>query len=420
MQDEGNAVSAVDKFFKNTWNAQRPVASKQAQQGMYQQPAANWQGNKQMHGFNSPILSIPPEQYAQYLQQYQHQRMLQHMHHQQQQHHYQQQIQHAARHQQHAQRSDSGQMPTSAATPIHPSAHPSVNLSQYHAQQQQQQELQQRPVALPGANGSTDPPARVASPSASHAPTGSSDSDSISNIGTTAPASDALPSSPLAADAAAADNEVATVADTSRLDSGDKTFSARDLQPDDVTGPQSAPSAAVGSTEGQAADPMLPNATPLHSASNPPSDPAMHESPSTANGMPPAVAMPAADAITATQGGQVGQPPSRPSADGLPSGAPLQHGPVLGQPVPPLMMPSMHFPGQSYGVPMPVASPNGRDMYPYGGMLMPMMPGMMLPPPPQQQNRTGRGNRANAVTSIAAGLSELATALYTKLLLLLP
>ena len=381
---------------------------------MYQQPAASWQGNKQMHGYNSPILSIPPEQFAQYLQQYQHQRMLQHLHHQQQQQQYQQHIQHVARHQQHVQRSDSGQMPTSVATSIHPPAHPSVNLSQYHAQQQQQQhQQQQRPVALASTNGSIDPPARSASPSISHAQTGSSDSDSISHPGTTASASDALPSLPLAADTAA-DSHAATAADTSRLDNVGKTISARPLQPDAFTGPLSAPSAAVGSTEGQAADPMQPNVAPSHSVSDPPSITATHEPPSTVSGMPPAVAMPAADAITAAQGGQAGHPPSRPSADGLPAGAPPQHGPLLGQPVPPLMMPSMQFPGQAYGVPMPVASANGRDVFPYGGMLMPMMPGMMLPPPPQQQTRAGRGNRANAVTSNAAGLPGLATALYTN------
>ena len=76
-------------------------------------------------------------------------------------------------------------------------------------------------------------------------------------------------------------------------------------------------------------------------------------------------------------------------------------------------MASMGYPVQGYG--MPMQSVNGRDMYQYGGLMVPMMPpGMMLPPPPQQQQqqhhqsrggRTGRGS--NMVTNGSGGLDPM-------------
>lgn len=393
-QDEADAVPAVDKFFKNTWNAQRPTASKQAQQGMHQQSAANWQGSKPMHGYNSPILSIPPEQYAQYFHQYQQQRMLQ-QHLQQQQ--YQQQAQHAARHQQHPQPPDSGQASASVTTSIHPSAHPSVNLSQYHAQQQQQQQ-QQRSVALPSSNGNVMPPARVTSPFAPHAQTGSS--HGIPQSSTAGPATTTPPPP-----AAGAEGTASNDADSDHLDIGEKAIDAclPPPPPDTFTGSQSAPDAPVRSPQEQAPDPSdpLPNATSArHSASQTPHAAAMQDATPAAERMPPAVSTPAADAITAAQGG-LGQP-------GSSSGSLPQHGPVLGQPFVPMMMPSMGYPGQPYGMPMPHSPGNGREVYPYGGMMVPMMLGTMFPPPPQQQqqqqNRAGRGGRPNAGSGTPAGL----------------
>lgn len=80
----------------------------------------------------------------------------------------------------------------------------------------------------------------------------------------------------------------------------------------------------------------------------------------------------------------------------------------MGQAVlPPMMLPSMGYPPghQAYGMPLPLPAGNGREVYPYGCMMVPMMPSMMLPPPPQQQIRAGRGGRGNAASANAAGLS---------------
>ena len=417
QQDEADAVPAIDKFFKNTWNAQRPSASTPAQQGQHQQPAANWPGgSKQMHGYTSPILSIPPEQYAQYLQQYQHQRMLQHLHHQQQQ--YQQQIQHATRHPQHAQRADSAQVSTAAAaTSIHPSAHPSFNLSQYHAQQQQQQQRWHGP--MPNSTGSIDPSGKPASPFVAHARTGSS--DSTAQPSTAGSAVDTQPSTPVAPDTAAAaaaaavDSSAGNGTDTDSFDHGEKAVDEKVPPPPpepSFSGSQSAPPANLGSPRSQMPDPSDPSSNGVsapHTALYPPHAAAMHENPPPASRMPSNVAMPAADAITAAQGGQVH------------SSSPAGHGgSVMGQPVP-MMMPSMGYPPghQAYGIPLALPSGNGREMHPYGGMMLPMMPGMMLPPPPQLQTRAGRGGRANAASANPAGLSALATTLCTISLTLL-
>ena len=373
-----------------------------------------------MHGYTSPILSIPPEQYAQYLQQYQHQRMLQHLHQQQQ---YQQQIQHATRHPQHAQRADPAQVSSAAATSIHPSAHPSVNLSQYHAQQQQQQRWH---GTMPSSSGSTDPPGKPASASFAHAQSGSS--DSLLQSTTTPSAVDTQPSMPVAPDAAApaihdgADNDVSV----DSFDGADKVLDERLPPPPPklaFTGPQSAPSTSLGSPRGQAGDPSDPSlhgSSAPHSASYPPHAAAMHDHPPSASRMPPAVAMPAADAITATQGGQI----HASSSDGAaPEGSPPgQGGSVMGQPVlPPMMMPSMGYPPghQAYGMPLPLPAGSGWEVYPYGCMMVPMMPGMMLPPPPQQQIRAGRGGRGSAPSANAAGWSVRPTAILCTTLLLL-
>ena len=373
-----------------------------------------------MHGYTSPILSIPPEQYAQYLHQYQHQRMLQHLHQQQQQ--YQQQIQHATRHPQHAQRAESAQASAAGANSIHPSAHPSLNLSQYHAQQQQHRWH----GAMPSSTGSIDPSGKPASPFA-HARTGSS--DSIAQPSTAGSAVDTRPSTPVAPDiaaaaAAAADNSADAGTDTDSLDPGDKARDEKLPPPSPpktaAPGPMSAPPVSLGSPRGQMPDPSDPSSdgtSAPHSASHPPDAAAMHETPPPVSPMPQSqshVAMPAADTITAAQGGQVH---ASSSAGGLPDGRPSGHGgTVMGQPVPPpLMMPSMGYPPghQAYGMPLALPAGNGREMYPYGGMMLPIMPGMMLPPPPQLQSRAGRGGRANAVSANPAGLSALPAILPT-------
>ena len=420
-QDEADAVPAIDKFFKNTWNAQRPSAPKPAQQGQQQQPAANWPGgSKQMHGYTSPILTIPPEQYAQYLQQYQHQRMLHHLHQQQQQ--YQQQIQHATRHPQHAKRADSAQVTFAAAPSIHPSAHPSVNLSQYHAQQQQQRWQ----GAMPSATSSMDSSGKPAAPFVAHVRTGSS--DSIAQPSTEGSAVDTQPPTPMAPDTAAAarDNSADNETDIGSFDNGEKALDNKLPPPPPksaFSGPQSEPPAIAGPPSGQ-----LPGASDLlstctsapHTAVHPPHTAAVHESPLPASCMPPNVAMPAADAITAAQGGRVH---ASSSAGGWLDGSPPRHGgTVMGQPVPPpMMMASVGYPPghQVYGMPLALPPGNGREMYPYGGMMVPMMPGMMLPPPPQLQTRAGRGGRANAASANPAGLAALAANLCTISLLLL-
>ena len=404
---------------------------------MYQQPAVHWHGNKQVPGYNSPILNIPPEQYAQYLQQYQHQRMLQHLHQQHLQQ--QQQFQQQARHQQHAQRPDSSTAPALAAAFIHPSVHPSVNLSQYHAQQQQLQ--------WSAPNGHVDPPARVASPFATHARPGStahpaSIRETASDSASSSPHAAADLAADAATDAAADANSTATGAEPHHLDSQAKSVDAKPLSlPAETSdGPQSAPTAVLRPPQDEAVDSAASGATSLHSASYPPHAASMHE-PSAARRLPPPIAMPAADAFTAAQDPQQGQAargpptlstqqgqgvsspstsaeqpiaqaprgPPPPSSSGL-DGSASQHASVQEPPSPSLMMPPMHFPGQAYGVPMPASPANGRDVFPYGGMMMPVMPGMMLPPPPHQQSRPGRGNRTTAAPASSAGVLELAAA----------
>ena len=257
---------------------------------------------------------------------------------------------------------------------------------------------------MPSSNGSIDPSVKLTSPFVTHARTGAT--DSIPQSSTARSAVDAQPSTPPGPDTAAADNDADNEADSDPIEHSEKALDAGLPPPprEAFSGPQSAPSIPLRPSKGQAADPSDPlftGSSAPHSTSYPPHATAMHEPPPSASRMPSTVAMPTADAITAAQGGQ-----SSSSAGLLAGGSPPQHaGPILGQPIPPMMMASLGYPGpQAYGMPLPVPSGSGREVYPYGGMMRPMMPGMMLPPPPQQQNRGGRGGRASTVSANPAGL----------------
>ncbi len=404
-QDEDDAVSAIDKFFKNTWNAQRPMA-KPSQQSMPHQPGASWQGIKSqpMHGYGSPVINIPPE-HLQYWQQYQQQRMLQHF--QQQQQQYQQQVQHAARQQHRAE-----QHPVAASAPS--SSHAAAMLSQYNMQLQQQQPNQrQQPHMMPSSNGHLEPPARVASPFAHHVRTDSS--ESFFQPGTP----DAAAQISNKAAVAAADDEEEEE-NRAEQPSHDRP---RPSSQEEVTAPSSVPSIPPDSPQHpalDAADAALDDASSLPNASYTPhhSIPSsmlsnMPAAASAATRLPSGIAMPAADAITAGQATSP-VPPAHQAAisSSLPTSAPASQ--LLQQQQPPSsMIPSMGSPLQGYGLPMPMQSGNNRDMYQYGGMMIPMLPpGMMLPPPPQQhqhhQSRAGRGGRSTgSVASSSGGLTCL-------------
>ena len=391
QQDEEAAVPAIDKFFKNTWNAQRPMP-KAPPQGTPHQPPASWQGNKPMYGYGAPVVNIPPE-HLQYWQQYQQQRMLHHLQ-QQQQHHYQQQVQHAARHQQ---RGDQQPLPASAPPPLH---------AQYNLPQLQQQPSQrQRPAMMPTANGHADPPARVASPFATHARTASS--SSLLQPGPPDAAAETLTPLPVAdAAAAAAAEELEDQAEEH------KSIASRNGSPE--------PSQKQGATASVSAPPVpaeallhhisqVPSALPGDSSLLPnPSQQAfsssMPASAAMANHAPSSLPPSAADGTTAGQ--VVASGPGAPAnlAASSAHSVPASHL----QQLPASLMASMSYPVQGYG--MPLHSVNGRDMYQYGGLMVPMMPpGMMLLPPPQQQQqhqsrggRTGRGS--NTATNGSGGL----------------
>ena len=278
---------------------------------------------------------------------------------------------------------------------------------------------------MPSSTGSIDPSGKPASPCVAHVRTRSS--DNISQPSTAASAVDTQPSTPVALDPAAAAADAAAAVDNSAdndiavdsCDHGEKALDERLLpSPPELasSGPQPAPPASLGSPSDQLPDPSDPSSNGTsapHTASYP-------QTPPPASRVPPNVAMPAADAITAAQGGQVH---ASSSAGGLPDGSPPGQGSsVMGQPAPPpMMMPSMGYPSghQAYGMPLALPPGNGMDMYPYGGMMVPMMPGMMLPPPPQLQTRAGRGGRANAASGNPAGLSVLAALLCTTVFMLL-
>ena len=384
-------MPAIDKFFKNTWNAQRPMP-KAPPQGTPHQPPASWQGNKPMYGYGSPV--IPPE-HLQYWQQYQQQRMLHHLQ-QQQQHHYQQQVQHAARHQQ---RGDQQPLPASAALPSH---------AQYNLQQLQQQPSQrQRPAMMPNANGPADPPARVASPFATHARTASS--SSLVQPGSPDTAAQSLTPLPVADAAAAADEfEVQAEEHTSVASQNDRPEPS---QKEEATVSTSAPPVPAEPplhhiTQVPDALPggssLLPNPYQQAFSSSMPASAAM------ANHAPSSLPPSAADGISA---GQVLA--SSPGAPANLAASPASSAHSLPashlQQLPASLMVSMGYPVQGYGM----QSVNGRDMYQYGGLLLPMMlPGMMLPPPPQQQQhhqsrggRTGRGS--NMVANGSGGLDTM-------------
>ena len=362
-------------------------------QGTPPQPPASWQGNKPMYGYGSPVINIPPE-HLQYWQQYQQQQMLHHLQ-QQQQHHYQQQVQHAARHHQ---RGDQQPLPASASLPSH---------AQYNLQQlQQQPSHRQRPAMMPTANGHADPPARVASPFATHARTASS--SSLNQPGPPDAAAHTLAPLPVAAAAAEELEDQAEEHSSVASQNG----SPEPSQKEDATASMSA--SPVPAEPPQHHITQVPDALPEDSSLLPnPSQQAfllgVAASAAMANHAPSSCPPSAADGVAAGQ--VLASSPGAPAYQAASPASSAYSVPASHlQQLPASLMASMGYPVQGYG--MPMQSVAGREVYQYGGLLVPMMPpGMMLPPPPQQQQHQSRGGRtgrgSHLVTNGSGGLQPM-------------
>ena len=248
----------------------------------------------------------------------------------------------------------------------------------------QQPSQRPRPAALPTPTAHVEPPARVASPfAATHARSDSSDTF-------------VQPATP---DAAAHHHNSLAAGATSGGDSDEDNDDANTSWREHATVPKAVPGAVVGTPENQAQ--AAPDAIPLEASnlSSPPSHPVAAP---TTNAVPtttdrqPVLTVPAPETSTSGQGcessptASVTQAVSSSVGHSVP--AQYQH-----QLPASLMMPSMGYPLQGFGMPMPMQSLSNKDVYPYGGVMVPMIPPMMLPPPQQQQhqNRGGRGGRGN-------------------------
>ena len=268
----------------------------------------------------------------------------------------------------------------------------------------------------PTANGHADPPARVASPFATHARTASS--GSLVQPGPPDPAAQTLTPLPAAAVAAAVAAAAAADELEDQADEHSHVASQNDgpepSPKEDATALISAPSVPAKSQLHLIT--QVPDAVPGVSSllPSPPQQTVLSSMPAPAampnhapSSLPPSTA---ADGIT---GGQVlASSPGAPANQAASPASSAHSVPASHlQQLPASLMASMGYPVQGYG--MPMQSVNGRDMYQYGGLMVPMMPpGMMLPPPPQQQqqhqSRGGRtGRSSNMVTNGPGGLKPM-------------
>ena len=246
-----------------------------------------------------------------------------------------------------------------------------------------------------------EPPIRVDSPFAAHAQTESP--DRALQPDTPDIAAQIVHSVPAAAAAAADDDD----------DKHDVSGPADGLNkpPDDLIAPVFHEGAAVP----RSVPSTLPESMPQHhticapDAVLHPSEPSYQASPSSASHLPTGGPVPPVNVAEAVQDSRGTSAVPGTLAASSPA---LQNGLASHlQQIPSSMMLSLGYPVQGYGVPMSLQSGSNRDMYAYGGMMVPMMlPGMMLPPPPQHQqqqhhNKAGRSSRGQS--SVANGTGGL-------------